>query len=278
MKPPALHPFLPRLVGDAETDFRRSRSDWERREVIAVFVLLTAILPLGFINDRTLLADGRTAMIVQCLRGIVVALSLTTVGAALRGVNVRTRDVLASSSVIVLVAFDFANALNRPPDYIGFMPTSVMAVLIIFMVVPMPFLLKPWVTLVHITGILWVTWVIKEPHTPAALAGSLGLIAAWCIGLWTAVQLGRSNRIQFLALERERAARLELEVANSEITRLRGILPICSSCKRVRDDEGFWQQVEVFVEAHSEAQFSHGTCPACMLQLYPEYSDTLPTE
>lgn len=278
MKPPALHPYLPRLTGDAEDDFRRSRSEWERRETIAVFLLLTAVLPLGLINDMTLLQEGPTRIMVQGLRGIVVALSVVIVGVTLRGADVRTRDILGSSAVVLLIAFEFANALNRPPDYIGYMSTSVMAVLVVFVAVPMPFVLKPWLLLVHVVGILSITWLVKEPPVPAALAGTLGLIAGWCVGLWMAIQLGRSNRTQFLTLERERNARLELEVANSEIQRLRGILPICSSCKRVRDDDGFWQQVEVFVEDRSDAQFSHGTCPACMRQLYPEYSDPPPNE
>ena len=62
----------------------------------------------------------------------------------------------------------------------------------------------------------------------------------------------------------------ELQDALAEIKTLRGILPICSSCKKIRDDEGYWHQVEVYIRDHSEAEFSHGLCPECAKKLYPE--------
>jgi DNA-binding NtrC family response regulator len=63
----------------------------------------------------------------------------------------------------------------------------------------------------------------------------------------------------------------ELQDALAEIKTLRGILPICSSCKKIRDDEGYWHQVEVYIRDHSEAEFSHGLCPECAKKLYPEF-------
>lgn len=68
----------------------------------------------------------------------------------------------------------------------------------------------------------------------------------------------------------------ELEEAMAEITQLKGILPICASCKKIRDDDGFWHQVETYLSSHSEAQFSHGLCPTCMEKLYGEYLDDAP--
>lgn len=45
---------------------------------------------------------------------------------------------------------------------------------------------------------------------------------------------------------------------------------ICASCKKIRDDKGYWEQVEVYIRDHSEAEFSHGLCPECMKKLYPD--------
>ena len=64
----------------------------------------------------------------------------------------------------------------------------------------------------------------------------------------------------------------ELQDALDEIKTLSGLLPICSSCKKIRDDEGYWTQVEVYIEKHSGAQFSHGICPDCIKKLYPHMS------
>ena len=62
----------------------------------------------------------------------------------------------------------------------------------------------------------------------------------------------------------------ELHRAMAEVKTLRGIVPICASCKKIRDDNGFWQQVEVYVSAHSDAMFSHGMCPECVEKHYPD--------
>ncbi len=63
----------------------------------------------------------------------------------------------------------------------------------------------------------------------------------------------------------------ELRHAFAEVKTLRGFLPICANCKSVRDDAGYWQQIERYIEEHSEATFSHGICPDCMGELYPEF-------
>ena len=64
----------------------------------------------------------------------------------------------------------------------------------------------------------------------------------------------------------------ELRRALAEIKTLRGIVPICASCKKIRDDQGYWRQVESYVREHTEAEFSHGFCPECMKRLYPDFA------
>ncbi len=79
---------------------------------------------------------------------------------------------------------------------------------------------------------------------------------------------------RFIELEDRLAAKVdELQEALAQIKTLRGIVPICASCKRVRDDAGYWRQVEAYVSAHSEATFSHGICPECMAKLYPDLQE-----
>lgn len=85
--------------------------------------------------------------------------------------------------------------------------------------------------------------------------------------LRTRVAVGkRMVEVQEKLLEKNR----ELSHALAEIKTLRGIVPICASCKSIRDDKGFWNQVEVYVRDHSEAEFSHSICPDCMKKWYPE--------
>ena len=62
----------------------------------------------------------------------------------------------------------------------------------------------------------------------------------------------------------------DLKQALSEIKTLSGLLPICASCKRIRDDKGYWQQIETYISEHSDTVFSHGICPECTRKLYPQ--------
>lgn len=70
--------------------------------------------------------------------------------------------------------------------------------------------------------------------------------------------------------ERDRVI-VELRRALSEVKTLRGLLPICAHCKRIRDDKGSWNQIEAYVRRHSDAEFSHGICPECSRLHYPEF-------
>jgi hypothetical protein len=72
--------------------------------------------------------------------------------------------------------------------------------------------------------------------------------------------------------ERERLIG-ELRQALADVKTLRGLLPICASCRKVRDDRGDWKNLEQYIAEHSEAQFSHGLCPECMRRLYPSQAE-----
>ncbi len=76
-------------------------------------------------------------------------------------------------------------------------------------------------------------------------------------------------------IERQLQAReRELAEANRRLrTALKGLLPICASCKNIRDEEGCWTQMEVYISAHCGVEFSHGICPDCARRLYPELFD-----
>jgi len=84
------------------------------------------------------------------------------------------------------------------------------------------------------------------------------------------LHIRRAIEKQKAAAERERLI-IQLQEALEKVKTLRGFIPICASCKQVRDDEGYWSQVEAYVSKHTLAEFSHGICPECAKRLYPEY-------
>jgi len=77
---------------------------------------------------------------------------------------------------------------------------------------------------------------------------------------------------KIIEAERERII-AELQEALTEVKTLNGLLPICSGCKKIRDDKGYWSQIESYISAHSDAQFSHGFCPDCAKHYFPDLVD-----
>jgi hypothetical protein len=129
-----------------------------------------------------------------------------------------------------------------------------------------------------------------------ALALSVSHVALWGLGLVGILTAGRKlgQRIrarenaeqrlvqahenlkveaQQCKLAEEAKGRLvtDLQEALAQVKQLRGLLPICSSCKKIRDDRGYWTQMEAYIRDHSEAEFSHGICPECARKLYPQF-------
>lgn len=81
-------------------------------------------------------------------------------------------------------------------------------------------------------------------------------------------ELLRLNREKELAID-------QLQEALDKISTLRGLLPICAACKKIRDDKGYWNHIEIYISEHTEANFSHGICPDCAKELYGEYGENL---
>ena len=76
-------------------------------------------------------------------------------------------------------------------------------------------------------------------------------------------------------MERERDELIrKLQAALAEIKTLSGLLPICASCKKIRDDKGYWNQIETYIREHSDAEFTHSICPDCIKKLYPNLNNT----
>jgi PAS domain S-box-containing protein len=82
-----------------------------------------------------------------------------------------------------------------------------------------------------------------------------------------AIDITKRKRMEEALAEEHR----RLQQALDEVRTLRGIVPICANCKKIRDDKGFWNQVEKYVSERTEAEFSHGICPDCAKELYPEF-------
>ena len=118
---------------------------------------------------------------------------------------------------------------------------------------------------------------------PGFIVSILALLVTVSMGRLLAMQKQDKERLREIneRLEQrvlERTA--ELEKTNQELTdalshvkTLSGMLPICASCKKIRNDTGYWEQIEQYIGNHSEALFTHAICPDCGIKLYPEHYD-----
>ena len=107
---------------------------------------------------------------------------------------------------------------------------------------------------------VWCTLSGKalDPAVPADLTKGV---------IWVVDDISKKKQGE---LEREKLLS-ELQKALQDVKQLSGLLPICSHCKKIRDDKGYWNQLETYIQAHSEAQFSHGICRECAARLYPDF-------
>ncbi len=86
----------------------------------------------------------------------------------------------------------------------------------------------------------------------------------------THLRLKQARDIQNRLIFEKEALIADLERAIEEIKTLRGFIPICCSCKKIRNDDDYWEQIEVYIQKHTNAIFSHGLCPDCAEKLYPD--------
>jgi ABC-type nickel/cobalt efflux system permease component RcnA len=96
----------------------------------------------------------------------------------------------------------------------------------------------------------------------------LSYILAVIIGTFISWRYHIFRRKQYKAWINEKKVKEKLLEANENVKVLSGLMPICASCKKIRDDKGYWKQLEEYIEKHSEAQFSHSLCEECAEKLY----------
>ncbi len=249
-----------------------ARSDRNRRRLFFTLCVLFGLpIIIAFsITDYVegdiaeLVLDGVIgAILVACFIGLYkldVDLSIYRVGLALLAVSLLWEVAIGAGEGTVLywlygvplLLFFFLGKLEGMLGVSGFL--GILAILLIN-----PFQLQIYtynlpVSIRFLASFLFVS----------ILAYGLELSRQWFSDLLTT----EHNK---LLLEKK-----QLEEAMHKIKILRGLLPICANCKKIRDDRGYWQQVEVYLSQHAEVEFSHGICPECKAKLYPEiYGDDL---
>lgn len=132
---------------------------------------------------------------------------------------------------------------------------------------------EPWAQCPHLEAMQngrTVTLEVNDPHIGKPLLVTCSPYFDEKGMLIGTVHVARDISQQKLAEQDREKLIAKLQNALSKVKQLSGFLPICASCKKIRDDHGYWKQIESYIRDHSEAEFSHGICPECAKRLYPD--------
>jgi K+-sensing histidine kinase KdpD len=131
------------------------------------------------------------------------------------------------------------------------------------------FWIGAFATILSVTSYV-TTSVIATLDGPTIAERALVFVAAAAVVTW----LAGSRRV---ALERLSQAISDLQKTMDEVKTLRGLVPICAGCKKIRDDQGYWVEVERYIQERTEAHFTHGMCRECLKRWYPDaYEELFP--
>jgi hypothetical protein len=170
---------------------------------------------------------------------------------------------VAAAAWGIVVGLLALNAL-RPPGAGLPLRSPLFTLAVLYAALPNTFWRQVAPPLVFTTGLIVLRLTYLTGGPASDIPGDIVILLAMnAVGVLLVRQRHEGEARTTLAWEAETAARQRAEAALAELRILRGIIPICSYCKRVRAETGDWQQVERYVRDHSDAEFSHGICPNC---------------
>jgi signal transduction histidine kinase len=137
-----------------------------------------------------------------------------------------------------------------------------------------PILFCAWYTNLTVAAVLSVfsafVWFLADFSLPQHYSSIAYAFWNSFIRLFAFVLIAYLASKTRILLAHERKVSADLRDAMGQIRSLKGLLPICASCKKIRNDKGYWEQIEGYIRDHSDAEFTHGLCEECARKLYPE--------
>jgi hypothetical protein len=248
-----------------ESAYRNNTLDTDRtliQLVCAIILIVNAGFLFNDLQDSALRSsEWITVLAFRCgfVAAVVIYMRMLR-----RVTDARKMDAL--TVIIIYTAFLLLLWVDasRPKDFFTHVGADVVVLITVYLVVPVAQPIR-LIAAVSLTIALLVLYLVykEPPYTLTSVSGVGTLLFANTMGILMSTRLSRLQRAQYFSLKLEKRARQELEDAQSEIKSLAGMIPICAGCKKIRNDDGFWEQVETYIRDRTEAEFSHGMCPDC---------------
>jgi len=273
---PSRAPFRT-LEPQVEREYRAFRRPEEMQSLGVTGAVVAVLLLLFGIADHRLVEPESVLFALLALRVVVVGLIGAAFLVSRSDVDHRRRDLWVTACAFGLVVTDTAAAVSRPAGFTGNVAMSPVIALLLYVAVPGPQRALTVAAMTESVGA--VTATVQNGATPQILFSLVGaLTLANALGLVAMRRMNHWGREQFLAFRSLGVTNQSLKAALAEVRALRQIIPVCASCKRVRDDEGFWERVEVYISRQTGGDVSHGICPECYQELYGYLEDEGETE
>jgi len=255
-----------------ELRFREERLAQDRIQAITLMALTLLILISFIVLDVRFLPTGLALSASIISRGVTFLLTGLAIWSVNRQPAVKSFDrIVIGWGMVVILHMLIINAA-RPADYIAILAWDILVIMGAYIATPIPVRLQIILAIFLSSGsaLLWFAHTMPPGITFKNVTVLAAFIYANIFGIFVSGQLSQAQRKQFVLFRQEHQAKEALADALAEIKILRGVIPICASCKNIRDDEGYWRELEIYIRNHSEADFSHSICPDCMQKLYPD--------
>lgn len=264
--------IFPRLEPELEDRFRMETLAQDKRQLRVVLVL-SLVITIGFIAlDLCLRQNGDTLQISTAIRCLAAVVSLWALWMIRHLSSIRLFDRIVFVWLMSVFCHVLTVNMLRPTDYFAVIVWDLIVIYGAYVLVPVPLHLQMLAALLLTAGsvVLWLVYrlPLADTYETVAVLAAYTFTNIW--GIFSSRRLNRSHRQQFVLLVQETDLRKKLETALSEVKVLRGIIPICSFCKKIRNDDGYYEAVEAYIRRHSAADFSHTLCPGCFEVQYPD--------
>lgn len=254
-----------------EADFRGHLFPYARRQARLIGWLTPIPILLFAISDYQLFGFTPTFFALAAVRGLSVIVTLLGLALLRRTTSMAAMERwLLLWGVLQVGVLLFVNA-TRPAGYLSHAVWDVLVVILTYVALPTRLTYQVVPALLMSVGNIALLLLVKSPGEE--LTATVVIAANVCanlLGFIVSNGRHRWKRRLFVSLCEERELRQALQVALAEIRTLRGIVPICAYCKRIRDEAGDWHQVETYVRDRTHADFTHGICPQCTTEVLAE--------
>lgn len=251
---------FPSRTRDDENGYRSHFLDADHRQIramivlVMLFMLTLNVADLLFNSSQESLAQGIIFRVILIVIGVILLLWLKS------NTTARALDLAAltfSLSVAIGVVIYHNNPEVTPVRILGIVLTFIFVSHIAF---PNYAILMGFPIILLLAGETYnVAFSGREDLQSHQLTMLLIALFAECVGIFSSAY--------------HHQARYQAYKAMKHVKLLSGLLPICSSCKKIRDDQGYYQKIETYITEHSEAQFTHGICPDCASDMYAEIAE-----